>query len=41
MPGHHFSLSDAQFARLQPLLPNKAHGVPRVNARQVIRYGLL
>jgi putative transposase len=30
MSDHHFWLSEAQFARLQPLLPNKPRGVPRV-----------
>ena len=47
MPEHDFWLSDAQFARLQPLLPNKVRGVPRVDDRKVIsgiihviRYGL-
>ncbi len=48
MPDHHFWLSDAQFARLQPLLPNKVRGVPRVDDRKVIsgiihviRHGLI
>jgi transposase len=48
MPDHYFWLSDAQFARLQPLLPNKVRGVPRVDNRKVIsgiidviRYGLM
>ena len=36
MSEHHFWLSDAQFARLQPLLPNKVRGVPRVDDRKVI-----
>lgn len=36
MSEHHFWLSDAQFARLQPLLPNKPRGVPRVDDRRVI-----
>ena len=36
MSSHHFWLSDAQFARLQPLLPNKPRGVPRVDDRRVI-----
>ena len=36
MPDHYFWLSDAQFARLQPLLPNKVRGVPRVDDRRVI-----
>lgn len=31
-----FWLSDAQFARLEPLLPNKPRGVPRVDDRRVI-----
>lgn len=48
MSSHHFWLSDAQFARLQPLLPNKPRGVPRVDDRRVIsgivhviRHGLM
>ena len=48
MSQHCFWLSDAQFARLQPLLPNKTRGVPRVDDRKVIsgiihviRYGLM
>ena len=48
MSDHHFWLSDAQFARLQPLLPNKPRGVPRVDDRRVIsgiihviRHGLM
>jgi transposase len=36
MSDHHFWLSDAQFARLQPFLPNKPRGVPRVDDRRVI-----
>lgn len=36
MGSHHFWLSDAQFARLEPLLPNKPRGVPRVDDRRVI-----
>ena len=32
----HFWLSDDQFARLKPLLPNKVRGVPRVDDRRVI-----
>ncbi len=36
MSDHHFRLSDAQFARLQPLFPNKPRGVPRVDDRRVI-----
>ena len=31
-----FWLSEAQFARLKPLLPNKPRGVPRVDDRRVI-----
>ena len=31
-----FWLSDAQFSRLKPLLPNKPRGVPRVDDRRVI-----
>ena len=48
MSDHHFWLSDAQFGRLQPLLPNKPRGVPRVDDRRVIsgiihviRHGLM
>ena len=36
MSNHHFWLSEEQFARLQPLLPNKPRGVPRVDDRRVI-----
>jgi putative transposase len=36
MSDHHFWLSDSQFARIQPLLPNKPRGVPRVDDRRVI-----
>ena len=36
MSDHRFWLSDAQFARIQPLLPNKVRGVPRVDDRRVI-----
>ena len=36
MSEHHFWLSDTQFARLEPLLPNKPRGVPRVDDRRVI-----
>ena len=36
MADHHFWPTDVQFARLQPLLPNKACGVPRVDDRRVI-----
>ncbi len=31
-----FWLSDAQFSRLEPLLPNDTRGVPRVDDRRVI-----
>ena len=48
MSDHHFWLSDAQFARIQPLLPNKERGVRRVDDRKgisgivhVIRSGLM
>ena len=36
MSCHHFWLSETQFARLEPLLPNKPRGVPRVDDRRVI-----
>lgn len=36
MSDHCFWLSEAQFARLKPLLPNKPRGVPRVDDRRVI-----
>jgi transposase len=36
MGTHHFWLSETQFARLAPLLPNKVRGVPRVDDRRVI-----
>ena len=36
MSEHHFWLSDAQFFRLRPLLPNKPRGVPRVDDWRVI-----
>lgn len=36
MSDHHFWLSEEQFARLQPLLPNKPRGAPRVDDRRVI-----
>ena len=36
MADDHFWLSDRQFARLEPLLPNKPRGVPRVDDRRVI-----
>ena len=32
----HFWLSEAQFARLRPLSPNKVRGMPRVDDRRVI-----
>lgn len=35
MPNH-FWLSERQFGRLQPLLPTKVRGVPRVDDRRVI-----
>lgn len=48
MSDHHFWLSEAQFDRLRPLLPNKPRGVPRVDDRRaisgivhVIRNGLM
>ena len=36
MSNRYFRLSNAQFARLQPLLPTKAQGVLRVDGRRVI-----
>lgn len=36
MSDRHFRLSEAQFARPEPLLPNKPRGVPRVDDRRVI-----
>ena len=36
MANHHFWLTDKQFARLRPLLPNKPRGVPRVDDSRVI-----
>ncbi len=36
MSGSPLWLTEAQFARLQPLLPNKPRGVPRVDDRRVI-----
>lgn len=36
MGNHYFWLSDAQFSRLEPLLPKKVRGVPRVDDRRVI-----
>jgi transposase len=36
MSDHHFWLTEDQLARLQPLLPNKPRGVPRVDDRRVI-----
>jgi hypothetical protein len=34
MSDHHFWLSEAQFARLKPLLPNKPRGVAREDDRR-------
>lgn len=36
MSDHRFWLTDDQFGRLTPLLPNKPRGVPRVDDRRVI-----
>jgi len=36
MADHHFWLTEEQFARLRPLLPDKPRGVPRVDDRRVI-----
>ncbi|MDE0100065.1 MAG: transposase [Truepera sp.] len=39
MSNHHFWLTEAQFARLKPpkpLLPNKTHGLPRIDDRHLI-----
>lgn len=36
MSGHLFWLSEEQFARSKPLLPNKVRGVPRVDDQCVI-----
>ena len=36
MSGSHLWLTEAQFARLQPLLPPTPRGVPRVDDRRVI-----
>lgn len=36
MPSSEFWLSDEQFARLAPLLPDDTRGIPRVNDRRVI-----
>jgi transposase len=36
MSDHHFWLTEAQFSRLRPLLPNKPRGVPRVDDQRVI-----
>ena len=48
MSDHQFWLSETQFDRIRPLLPNKVRGVPRVDDRRVIsgiihviRYGLI
>jgi len=37
MTDHYFWLSEDQFSRLSPLLPNKPLGVPRVDDRRMIR----
>ena len=36
MSNHRLRLSDARFDRIQPLLPNKVRGVPRVDDRRVV-----
>tara|TARA_R110001599_G_scaffold6606_1_gene32408 strand:+ start:309 stop:491 length:183 start_codon:yes stop_codon:yes gene_type:complete len=36
MSEHHFWLSESQFIRLEPLLPNKPRGFPRIDDRRVI-----
>ncbi len=36
MTDHHFWLTEAQFTRLRPLLPNKPRGAARVDGRRVI-----
>lgn len=36
MRAHHFWLSDEQFSRLQPFLPNNTRGKARVDDRRVI-----
>jgi transposase len=36
MSALHFWLTDAQFARIQPSLPNKPRGGPRVDDRRAI-----
>jgi transposase len=36
MSDQHFQPTETQFSRLQPLLPNKPRGVPRVDDRRVI-----
>jgi putative transposase len=36
MTNHHFWLSEAQLARVEPLLPNKPPGMPRVDDLRVI-----
>ncbi len=36
MTDHYIWLSEEQFSRLSPLLPNKPRGVPRVDDRRVI-----
>ena len=34
--GHRFELTDAEWAVIEPLLPNKPRGVPRVDDRRVL-----
>ncbi len=36
MSDHRFWLSESQFERIQPFLPNKPRGVPRVDDRRVV-----
>lgn len=36
MTEHRFDLADSEWAIIQPLLPNKSRGVPRVDDRRVI-----
>ena len=36
MPDNYFWLNDAEFARLEPLLPTDTRGMPRVDDRRVI-----
>ena len=40
MTDHYFWLSEEQYSRLSPLLPNKPRGVLRVDGRQVIVHAL-